>query len=240
MKYKKRNTGFTLIELSIVLVIISLIVGGVIGGKALIRSSEALKLVQQLQSYQTALKIFQLQYDALPGDMIDAQDFWPNDCLDHNGDLCNGDGNNRIEVKSNGSNMEHFRFWQHLGLAEILPEKYTGYYVWSKTCDGGLPCNKILSEKRVCIAPGYVINEYYKLFGNHLKLGAGYSFLCHSIAYTPQNAKMLDLKFDDGLANKGRIRSWGSYPYSCATVRLGNVYKLTNTDVACIMGYMLD
>ncbi len=78
MPYKQTSpsmNGFTLIELSIVLVIISLIVGGVIGGKSLIRSSEIQEIVTKLNNYRTAVNTFTLQYDALPGDFSEAQSY---------------------------------------------------------------------------------------------------------------------------------------------------------------------
>jgi prepilin-type N-terminal cleavage/methylation domain-containing protein len=238
------QNGFTLVELSIVLVIIGLIVGGVVGGRALIEAGKYHSMTQRLQSYKTATKAFELQYDALPGDITDAEDYWPDDCQDYtagsNNDLCNGNGNGRIEVKSGGQNMEQYRFWQHLGLAKILPTNYTGHYEWGKTCQGDLPCDSSLSEKRVCIAPNYTINSYYKIVGNHLRLGAPYSFLCSTVAFSPEKAKKLDIKMDDGTANEGTIRAYGTSPQNCTTAIIGGTYKLTYKDAGCNIYYMLD
>jgi prepilin-type N-terminal cleavage/methylation domain-containing protein len=62
-------TGFTLIELSIVLVIIGLIVGGVLVGQDLINASHVLAQVAQITKYNTAVNTFQLKYGYLPGDI---------------------------------------------------------------------------------------------------------------------------------------------------------------------------
>lgn len=53
-----RNAAFTLIELSIVLVIIGLLVGGVLVGRDLIKSAEIRSQISQLQQYQAAINTF--------------------------------------------------------------------------------------------------------------------------------------------------------------------------------------
>src|SRR3982751_930235 len=61
--------GFTLIELSIVLVIIGLIVGGVLVGQDLIRAAEVRATISQIEKYNTAVNTFRGKYNALPGDL---------------------------------------------------------------------------------------------------------------------------------------------------------------------------
>ena len=64
-----RNEGFTLIELSIVLVIIGLIVGGVLVGQDLIKAAYVREQISQIEKYNTAVNTFYGKYQALPGDM---------------------------------------------------------------------------------------------------------------------------------------------------------------------------
>jgi prepilin-type N-terminal cleavage/methylation domain-containing protein len=61
--------GFTLIELSIVLVIIGLVVGGVLVGQDLIRAAEVRATISQIEKYNTAVNTFRGKYGALPGDL---------------------------------------------------------------------------------------------------------------------------------------------------------------------------
>lgn len=63
--------GFTLIELSIVLVIIGLIVGGVLVGRELISAAEVRATIAQIEKYQTAVNTFRGKYGYLPGDIKD-------------------------------------------------------------------------------------------------------------------------------------------------------------------------
>lgn len=65
--------GFTLVELSIVLVIIGLLVGGIMIGKSLIGSSEIRAQISQIETFKTAANSFKLKYGALPGDISPVQ-----------------------------------------------------------------------------------------------------------------------------------------------------------------------
>lgn len=68
--------GFTLMELSIVLVIIGLIVGSIVVGKELIRTSELNSILKDLDQYNAAVLTFKDKYGGLPGDMPNATTFW--------------------------------------------------------------------------------------------------------------------------------------------------------------------
>jgi prepilin-type N-terminal cleavage/methylation domain-containing protein len=75
---KKRNpasafqSGFTLLELSIVLVIIGLIVGGVMVGQTLIRQAGMQSILKEKAQYFTAVQTFKMKYSGLPGDFVRA------------------------------------------------------------------------------------------------------------------------------------------------------------------------
>lgn len=69
MRFKDGQTGFTLIELSIVLVIVGLIVGGVLVGRDLISAAEVRAQISQIEKYNTAVNTFRGKFNAIPGDM---------------------------------------------------------------------------------------------------------------------------------------------------------------------------
>ena len=71
----RAEKGFTLIELSIVIVIIGLIVAGVVGGQALVNQAKLRGLISDIHKYELAINTFKLEYDGLPGDFSRASDY---------------------------------------------------------------------------------------------------------------------------------------------------------------------
>lgn len=65
---KKQQTGFTLIELAIVLVIIGLLLGGVLKGQELINSAKAKNIAADLKNVQIFIYGYQDKFRAIPGD----------------------------------------------------------------------------------------------------------------------------------------------------------------------------
>lgn len=67
--------GFTLVELSIVLVIIGLLIGGILVGEDLIQASKIRAQISQIESIRTGALTFKLKFGALPGDLPNASSF---------------------------------------------------------------------------------------------------------------------------------------------------------------------
>lgn len=122
--------GFSLVELSVVLVILGLLVGGILAGQSLIHAAELRSINANAQKFITATHAFRDKYMALPGDMPNATAFWgainatPATCAATNlytgNATCDGDGNGLIE------NFEASKFfWSQLTLAGLLEGKYT-------------------------------------------------------------------------------------------------------------------
>ena len=115
--------GFTLLELSIVLVVIGLVIGGITAGQSLIRSADLNNAITDIEKYRAAVANFELKYDSLPGDMSNAQSIWPS-CVDNGSNSCNGNEDNVINTSS--TIFEYVRFWQHLALAGLIEGNYSG------------------------------------------------------------------------------------------------------------------
>jgi prepilin-type N-terminal cleavage/methylation domain-containing protein len=89
-----KKSGFTLLELSIVLAIIGLLAGSVIAGKELMKAAQIRQQITQLQNYQTAFMTFKTKYGCYAGDCPNGDQLFGLDPAD------NGDGNGLVEFKN--------------------------------------------------------------------------------------------------------------------------------------------
>jgi prepilin-type N-terminal cleavage/methylation domain-containing protein len=122
--HKERNmnraqTGFTLIEIAIVLVIIGLLLGGVLKGQELITAARVRGLIAQQEGIKAAFFGFQDRYRGLPGDYPAAADN-----IKCSPACLNGNGNGRIEDDS-ASSEEYISVWAHLTAAGFMNGSYS-------------------------------------------------------------------------------------------------------------------
>lgn len=127
--------GFSLVELSIVIAIIGLLVGGVLAGQNLMRNAAVNSIASDFNKYSTAITSFEEKYGDLPGDLENATAYWGKNnsaCAAHTGTAsargtCNGNGDGIINAAA-GANAtgENFQMWHQLSLAELISGTYTG------------------------------------------------------------------------------------------------------------------
>ena len=118
------EAGFTLVELSIVLVIIGLIIGGVLKGQEMIESARLKSLMSQIESYRAAHNTFRDKYASLPGDFGDGQAAlgtplgitWSTPVCDGSDNACDGDG----VLDGTETTQENLLYWQHLAAANLI------------------------------------------------------------------------------------------------------------------------
>jgi prepilin-type N-terminal cleavage/methylation domain-containing protein len=122
--FKTRQSGFTLIEIAIVLVIIGLLLGGVLKGQELITSARVRNLIAQQDGIKAAFFGFQDRFRAYPGDYATASQTLK--CP--NGTTClNGNGNGVIQNNATGASVqahEEILAWMHLSSAGFLNGSY--------------------------------------------------------------------------------------------------------------------
>lgn len=140
------RAAFSLVELSIVLVILGLLTGGILTGQSLIRAAELRSVTTEFQRYQTAIMTFRDKYFALPGDMRNATNFWESaggtgsdaTCqavIQTTTATCNGNGDGDIGFDNPDFEAELFLLWKHLANAGLIEGSYTG----TDRTNGGFP-----------------------------------------------------------------------------------------------------
>lgn len=252
------RNGFTLVELSIVLVILGLLTGGILAGKSLIRSSELNSVLTEYKRYVAGVQTFRDQYNGLPGDITTATRAWGDQATgtgacadagipDGSPGTCNGNGDGT--VAGNTSN-ERFRFWQQLALAGMIEGSYTGiagsggsqHHVPGQNC----PASKLSNT-------GWTVDSHVNTYagdGNNLwswtvntapghmfKMGyAATNDETYDPAFTQEEIWNMDKKIDDGKPGLGKV--WTRYWANCTdaadrdSAATAN-YKFTSTDKQC-------
>jgi prepilin-type N-terminal cleavage/methylation domain-containing protein len=185
---KAQQSGFTLVEIAIVLVIIGLLLGGILKGQELINSAKVKALANDFRAVPTFVYAYQDKYKQLPGDDRDASG--------HTGAAAagNGNGNGRIEGDWNafpigGCGTESCFFWQQVRLSNLAPGT-------TVTTDANY-------------APVNAEGARYGITGVPPVPGwAGNFFVC-STGIQGRFARQIDTTLDDGVTNTGSIRVIG-------------------------------
>lgn len=203
---KISHQGFTLVELSIVLVIIGLIVSSVLVGQDLIRAGEIRAMVSQYEGFNAAVGTFKVKHNnQLPGDIAGNARFGYTGDGDGDGILTDGAftaGYGAADVRNVHGNELVF-FWNHLGSsgAQLINGAFNGVAVTTDTV-------AVLD-----ILPSTRSGEMWGVFSdqgrNYYILGAQASGA--SSDYTtadvlsPLDALSIDEKIDDGQPGRGVV-----------------------------------
>lgn len=216
-----QQKGFTLVELSIVLLIIALIITSVLVGQDLIRSAEMRATVRQYENFSSAVGTFRARYDGLPGDIAGYTSYGfgsSGDNGDSDGILEDDDG----EQDATELTGEVCYFWNNLGAtgAELIAGTYTGADATTSNLNNITPVAESgIGNWGVYAASG--VN--YFLLG--LTTPAAAASLDTADALNPLDAKYIDKKIDDGMPNTGFVNAG-----------IGGAKAYTAPDSACATG----
>ena len=195
--FTKKRSAFSLIELSIVLIIIGLLIAGVTGGASLIKSSELRSVMGEARGYSVAVNAFYTQYNALPGDF--------NSTLAYG---TAGNGDNYIKYYD-GTLSESANAWLQLKAIGAI-DSITSITLVSAATAGPVygstaPASKIKSSGWIFSTLGGT-NNYVVLTGPvAVATAAAEADTLATGALTPADALSIDSKIDDGIATTGKV-----------------------------------
>ncbi len=250
-----KRAAFSLVELSIVLVILGLLTGGILSGQSLIRAAELRSASTEFSRYYSAAQAFRDKYFQLPGDFNNAQAFWgvanatPATCVttaSTDSKTCNGDSDGQL-IPSAGSN-DSYRFWQHLANAGLIEGSYTGVQDgttnYSSTINNS-PRSKVNGGLWFVWNWGTVSgnpNHFDGVYNNFFELGAATANADPNTAlFKPEELWNIDTKLDDGRPATGKVVARGQTAdgfTKCTDATVGSTltanYLLSNSSLACI------
>src|SRR3954468_18925373 len=114
---KSQQSGFTLVEIAFVLVIIGLLLGGILKGQELINSAKVKNLANDFRVIPTYIYAYQDKFKTLPGDDCQVGTHVGTPAVDFS--PCGTHGNGVIDGNWNATSGESFDFWQHVRLANL-------------------------------------------------------------------------------------------------------------------------
>jgi prepilin-type N-terminal cleavage/methylation domain-containing protein len=255
--YSNRS-AFSLVELSIVLVILGLLVGGALAGRSLIQAAELRSVHTEHTRYAAAVQTFRDKYFIIPGDMTNATAIWgtasggcPTGARSGT-QTCNGNGDGLLTV----AQQEHFLFWQHLANAGLIEGSFSGRsgpswpendWIIGINAPGSKLSNGIWVVYRFT---SFMSGDSGALddsgiwfdgnYGNFYTLGGSRdpsSTIMGQTLITPKDLWNMDTKLDDGKPGAGKVMA---YNYSTCTTATASsqtttaAYALTNNSVQCI------
>src|SRR6267143_6757500 len=188
------ETGFTLVEIAIVLVIIGLLLGGILKGQEMITQAKIKNAINDFNGINVAVTSYQDRYRAIPGDDQNATTRWTTQ------NPASGNGNgiiagfyNTNDTSGTGgappTGAESNLFWQHLRIAGFVPGLTVG------TGTGTPPPN----------ATGGLIGVESGVVGAS-GLGFTSTIVCSSNV-TDKVAIAVDTQIDDSNSATGQVRA---------------------------------
>lgn len=220
------EAGFTLIEMSIVLVIIGLLIGGVLKGQELIASTRLKSTVTQWDGYKAAVNGYMDRYNALPGDD-------PNAATNILATLTAGGGNGIIGTQAAtgagygaaaaAAGSENLNAWSHMAAANLISQVTVGAVI----AGGGIPSGRFAGSAFT------ILNAVDGTeTGVWVRFQQGLVSAPTADPLDNKQAAEIDRKFDDSVSTTGVIHGGSVSGGTCG-------YAIASTGRVCTLLMMI-
>jgi prepilin-type N-terminal cleavage/methylation domain-containing protein len=211
---KRNHSGFTLIEIAIVLVIIGLLLGGVLKGQELINSAKVKNLATDFKNIPIFIYGYQDKFKALPGDDASVSTHLSNGTKASTAGQTQGNG--VIEGNWNSATVtdETYLFWQHVRLADLVPGSTDASAAGTASY---LPTNAVGGT--IGVQSGSTVAANVPIFADAAKtMPIKGSYIICSNGILGKYVKQLDTQMDDGNTAGGSMMSTPTTGYAMAAV----------------------
>lgn len=238
-----KNSGFTLVELAIVMIIIGLLIGGVLKGQQLIQNAKINATITEIKGYQAAFFNFKDTYGGVAGDLRIAASRLSG-CAAGNGNFCTaGDGNSIVGALSGnidaGDDGENVQFWKHLALADLItgvdPTADPSDPAWGETFPqssfrGGW---QIIYRNQTNMSNGHVLRL-------QPQITVPFSEEEGSYPLTPGEAARIDRKLDDGIPGTGSLTATDAGSGAVSGCESPDPYDEQNKSKNCLIFFNIE
>ncbi|MFC1659100.1 type II secretion system protein [Pseudomonadota bacterium] len=194
----KNTRGFTLIELTLLVIIAGIVLGIFFNLKNKEEVSEIKSIIIQVEHYNSMVHLFKEKYGELPGDIARTKIL---ELSEHN---TNGNENGLLEDDKNSINKasgEIVNFWYHLSSSGFLEQKFDGKS--NEEAKIGLTFPTLPFNKDIGITVfGFGGQNYYQI---GVFEATKNNIIMSDKTLKPKIAFGIDKKVDDGLAKTGDI-----------------------------------
>ncbi len=264
----KKRKAFSLIELSIVLIIIGLLIAGVTGGASLVKNSELRKITEEARGYQTAVNSFFAKYNSIPGDynvvigtMTSTTSLTanvPDNLIQYY---------TAVSTYTNNSRLESNIAWQQLKNDNFIGDSFTfaAGDTTGATSSGTSPAintsnspsskskggtwtfdtitvNSVVQNVVVLTAgvPAITNGASAAISLTAITLGGASASATNNSQLIPTEALSIDSKVDDGVANTGKVSSMPQLTNNNCNGAATATYTTANNYKACSLAFQVD